>query len=535
MNSNATTRKSSVIPASAGSFVVLFFIGCNDVETLETVNSLRQPSAVTKPTNQVVVAANETSTVSVTSSKSETFKAVAEAEIHRPTKLPDRIVLTWSGDPSKSQSVTWRTDTTVEQGLAEIAVADDNASFAKRARQIKAKQQTLKTGLSTARYHSVEFAALTPATKYAYRVGDGANWSEWFHFQTASDREEPFSFIYFGDAQNDLKSMWSRVIRQAFVDAPNARFLIHAGDLINVANNDAHWGEWFQAGGWLNGMIPSIPAPGNHEYMRIAVETDPSDATLPYNVKLTPMVTEHWRPQFTLPENGPAGLEETAYFVDFQGVRIVTLNSNEKHSEQAIWLDKVLSSNPGRWTVLTFHHPIYSSAGSRDNIALRKAWQPVIDKHRVDIVLQGHDHTYARSGLASLPSIQATASNENAGKASTTESSAPRNEGNLTRGTTTHSTEGTVYVVSVSGPKMYDLGKPLRTEFRRVAEDTQLYQVITIDGDELRYTAKTATGVLYDGFTLKKREGKSNQLIEQVPATPQRLRTPKPAITIPSK
>ena len=45
-----------------------------------------------------------------------------------------------------------------------------------------------------------------------YRVGDGVNWSEWFHFRTASDRPEPFSFIYFGDAQTDLKSLWSRVI-----------------------------------------------------------------------------------------------------------------------------------------------------------------------------------------------------------------------------------------------------------------------------------------------------------------------------------
>ena len=441
-------------------------------------------------------------------------KPIADTEVHRPSQLPDRIVLTWSGDPARSQAVTWRTDTSVAVGLAEIAIAADNDSFTKRSRQLKAKTEPLKSNLSIAHYHSVEFAALSPKTKYAYRVGDGANWSEWFHFTTASDQPEPFSFVYFGDAQNDLKSMWSRVIRESFVNAPNARFLLHAGDLINNANNDAHWGEWFQAGGWLNGMIPSVPTPGNHEYTKIAIETNPSDATLPYNVNLTPSISSHWRPQFSLPENGPSGLEETAYFLDYQGVRIVSLNSNEKQADQAVWLDKVLADNPGRWSILTFHHPIYSSAKSRDNTKLRAVWQPVIDKHHVDLVLQGHDHTYARSGLA-------TAATEDHSKEGTDATNDPT-------GVRGRSATGTVYVVSVSGPKMYDLGTPLRTEFRRVAEDVQLFQVITIDGDELHYVARTATGLPYDGFTLKKRNGQSNELIEQVPDTPQRTRPAKP-------
>ena len=467
------------------------FTGCEG----RSVNiAATTPKAVTQPEATTLVA---------------TTKPLADSEVHRPSKLPDRIVLTWTGDPSRTQAVTWRTDSSVAVGLAEIAIADDNASFAKRARQLKAKTEPLKGRLSLAHYHSAEFTALSPKTKYAYRVGDGANWSEWFHFTTASDQPEPFSFVYFGDAQNDLKSMWSRVIREAFTDAPKARFLLHAGDLINNANNDAEWGEWFQAGGWLNGMIPSVPTPGNHEYTSSPVETTPPDATLPFNLSLTPSLTQHWRPQFALPEHGPPGLEETTYFLDYQGVRIVSLNSNEKHAEQAAWLDKVLASNPGRWSILTFHHPIYSSARSRDNVKLREAWQPVIDRHRVDLVLQGHDHTYARSGLATAATVNVV-----------------KNE---PTGVTGRNAAGTVYVVSISGPKMYDLGTPLRTEFRRVAEDTQLFQIISIEDDELHYVARTATGQPYDGFTLRKRNGQPNELIEQVPNTPQRIRPVKPA------
>ena len=41
-------------------------------------------------------------------------------------------------------------------------------------------------------------------------------------------------------------------------------------------------------------------------------------------------------------------------------------------------------------------------------------------------------------------------------------------------------TTGTVYVVSVSGPKMYNIDrKPI---MKRSGEDTQLYQIISIDG-----------------------------------------------------
>jgi hypothetical protein len=281
--------------------------------------------------------------------------------------------------------------------------------------------------------------------------------------------------------------MWSRVIREAFTNAPKARFLLHAGDLINRANNDAEWGEWHLAGGWTNAMIPNIVTPGNHEYVKMGSP-------------LTPTLSGHWRPQFALPENGPTELVETTYFVDFQGTRIISLNSNERIVEQIPWIEQVLSSRDEsiRWTIITFHHPIYSSAKNRDNKELRDAWQPLFDRFRVDLVLQGHDHAYARSGLV-----------------------------NGTTGVGAKDASGTVYVVSVSGPKMYDVSKPTRPEFARVAEDTQLFQVISIDEYELRYRALTATGLPYDGFMLKKHPGRPNELIEEVPDAPLRVRAQK--------
>ena len=51
---------------------------------------------------------------------------LSEEVAHAPSVLPDRVVLTWNNNPATTQSVTWRTDTSVIAGLAEIAIANAN-------------------------------------------------------------------------------------------------------------------------------------------------------------------------------------------------------------------------------------------------------------------------------------------------------------------------------------------------------------------------------------------------------------------------
>jgi hypothetical protein len=80
---------------------------------------------------------------------------------------------------------------------------------------------------------------------------------------------------------------------------------------------------------------------------------------------------------------------------------------------------------------------------------------------------------------------------------------------------------GTMYVVSVSGPKMYDILEDPWMDRR--ARNTQLFQIITIKGDTLSYGAYTATGALYDAFDLVKSPNNPNLLINKVPEFPERL------------
>ena len=403
-----------------------------------------------------------------------------------PTRFPDRIALTWQQDPATSLSVTWRTDTTVTAAMAQIALATPSPRFDRYADTLDATTDVLDTRRIggehvKAHYHAVTVTGLLPDTLYAYRVGDGEAWSAWYQTRTARARPAPFSFLYFGDAQNDLHAFWSRTIRMAYTMAPQARFIIHAGDLVNRAHRNVEWGQWFEAGGWIHGMLPIVPVPGNHEYQRTGEE----DAERQLSI--------HWRPQFTLPENGVPGLEETVYYIDYQGVRFIGLDSNRRLEDQAAWLDWVLTDNPHPWALATFHHPVFSSSGERDNPALRTLWQPILERHRVDLVMQGHDHTYARGRVL-----------------------------NLAEGTAAHDAEsGTVYVNSVSGPKMYAIKESRWSGYgatmERAAENTQLFQVIHIDGDTLSYEAYTTTGHLYDAFDLIKQPGGPNRLVPRLP------------------
>ncbi|MEO3808562.1 metallophosphoesterase family protein [Sphaerisporangium sp. B11E5] len=393
------------------------------------------------------------------------------AEIHKPSPMPDRIILTPTTTPSTSQKVTWRAETTAEFAQAEILESPralgQVAPAAGAVANIKALSTTpVNTTLGYAStYHTVEFTGLKPDTRYTYRVGDGTNWSEWNDFTTAASELKPFSFIYYGDAQNYIDSAVPRVFRQAFAERPQAKMIVNAGDLIDSANSEEQWGQWYKAGGFIDSQVNNISIPGNHEY--------------------SSGLSTFWRPQFPYPDNGPGNpeLKQTVYHVDYQGVRFIGLDSNHQSNAalmaaQTTWLEGLLKDNPNRWTVVTLHHPVYSTTGTRNNPNVRAQWGPLFEKYGVDLVLQGHDHSYGRGNVRTAR-----------------------------RSATVHN--GVAYVVSVSGGKMYALNGGENwtgngAEVVSTSQNTQLYQLIDVESGQLRFEARYANGEHHDGFLIRK-------------------------------
>jgi 3',5'-cyclic AMP phosphodiesterase CpdA len=418
---------------------------------------------------------------------------------------PDRIIATFEGDPSQSLAVTWRTVANVTATRAEIALATPDARIDLAGRSVPAvtervdlakallgaKQVVVAANgaLPAVAYHSVRFDGLKPDTLYAYRVmGVDGHWSEWFQTRTAP-KSGRTRFIYLGDAQNGVLSLWSRTIRAAFQAAPDARFMLHAGDLINRGSRDAEWADWFKAGSFIHAMIPAIPVAGNHEYDM----TDPSDATR------RRILSHLWRPQFRLPVEPdlPEAVRETAYVVRYSpDLHVFVLDTNQPDiTAQAVWLDAGLKASTARWKVVTMHHPVFSSGGERDSKANREILLPVLTANNVDLVLQGHDHTYARGLLDAR-------------------AQAPRRSGFKVGDRLT-----TMFVNSVSGPKQYEFRKagwddyaPTGISLERQGENSQFFQVIDIDGNRLSYTAYTTDGVQYDRVVIEK-SGAAKRLV----------------------
>lgn len=395
-----------------------------------------------------------------------------------PGKHPDRIILTFHGDPATSRAVTWRTDASIIQAVAQIAEATVNSRFTDSAVSKDAVTELLDLGQHkknpslTVHYHSAIFEGLKPDTLYAYRVGDGdTHWSEWLQFRTAKNGYAPTRFVYFGDVQTQILAHGSRMVRMAYQTAPDASFAIYAGDTINTAHRDREWAEWFKAGGFIYRQWTTIPVVGNHEYQPFA-KGEPQKLSI------------QWRPQFTLPveKELPADLQETTYTVDYQDVRIIVLNSMDLLEEQTGYLEKQLEGCKAKWKIITCHYSIFSPAKGRNFQFALDHWKPLFDTYGVDLVLNGHDHVYARGHVSSRAA-----------------------DGQDTADL------GTVYVTSVSGPKDYTLNleklKAYATEgyqTDKTAEQIQLFQVITIKDDNLTYVAYTVLGEEFDRAVIGK-------------------------------
>ncbi|WP_162497584.1 purple acid phosphatase family protein [Aureibaculum marinum] len=389
---------------------------------------------------------------------------------YKASPRPDRIILTWSKNDLSTQTVTWRTDTTVTDIEAEIAKVTPDVDFYKNETDYDATSTTFTAIDETVQYHTTTFKNLEPDTYYAYRLKADDYSSEWVQFKTApKTTDKPFSFIYLGDAQNDLFSLWSRVIRLAYKRAPDAKFMLHAGDMINHSQNNYEWGEWFEAGSFIFKEMPQLTIPGNHEY----IKNDEGHKT-----GITPI----YNPQFNFPKNGLAEIGHTNYYMDYLNMRLISLNSNQDLDLQKTWLEDVLKNNTKKWVVVMTHHPVRSPAKGRFNKGVIENWKPLFEKYKVDLVLQGHDHTYGRGNKVNLGYDE-------------------KND-----------YSGTMYVVSVSGRKMYELGNEPWMEAK--AENQQSYQIITIDDSILTYKAYTTDDTLFDGFTLTKRKNKDNKVKE---------------------
>ena len=87
------------------------------------------------------------------------------------------------------------------------------------------------------------------------------------------------------------------------------------------------------------------------------------------------------------------GMPDENYVLRESGVRFVIANSNEMDRQ---WLRSALPAEAGdRWTIVLFHHPVFSP-GMHGSTPAFTDLPAIFEEYGVDLVLNGHDHLYAR-------------------------------------------------------------------------------------------------------------------------------------------
>jgi len=418
------------------------------------------------------------------------LRDVFAADPTSATAIPDHVTLSWIGDPATTQTITWRTDSTVTLGIVEFS-----QGMAGRATSIStqtALTEILQSSLGDMNLHSVTLSGLRSGTTYNYRVGDGKEiWSEPVSFTTAQVGIKSFKFLVFGDSQSGIASNpeygpWQTNVHAAIAANPNARFIINVGDLTEVGQDYEHWNNWYAACKDIINTIPEMSCQGNHETYNRGFLPPSGANSEPYE----------YVHQFKVPQNGPTPLRGQTYSWDYGNVHFAVVDSQyeeEVTNESKVtrfpgntfldlqkeWLDKDLKSTKKLWKVVIFHKTPYYNKASRANELIKAAFTPIIDKYHVDIVFNGHDH-----GISRTYPIR-----------NDTFVSSPG--------------EGTVYYVTGrSGNKYYtDLSHKVWDQFFYDSVDLPTYVVAQVDGNALTLKAFKQNGTLVDSYSINKSTG----------------------------
>ncbi|MCM3631518.1 PA14 domain-containing protein [Paenibacillus glycanilyticus] len=302
----------------------------------------------------------------------------------------------WYTTYNKPQSAP----TNATDSIVELVPAGENFDSSNKLRVVGKPEETrvlnnLKiTSSTTGTFisHKVLVEGLKPGTAYKYRVGNDGYWSEAGSFTTEAENEDDFSFLYMTDSQGSNSQdydVWGNTMQQAITKFPDARFLLMTGDQVDAGALESQWLDYFKKPQSILMNLPIMAAVGNHEG--------------PYN--------DNYYYHFNYPNDSiedplPPG---SVYAYDYGDAHIMVLNTmdmgwdqrqKDSFKQEIEWLKHEVATTDKKWKIVGFHKAIYSvgnHALDGDILDLRKMLYPVFDELGIDVVLQGHDHTFMRS------------------------------------------------------------------------------------------------------------------------------------------
>ena len=353
------------------------------------------------------------------------LSTITALSIHEESSLATSIIVGPYPQRSDKDSITilWETNEKTTKNEVHWGLTPNLGNISSE----KCWKSFLKRNL-----HKVRLEELAPSTKYYYKVVSDDIESKIYSFYTSFEKNKTVRFIAYGDTRG-VWDNWqmARIVAQA-IEEQQPYFVLHTGDFVKNGKNKSQWIDFLSISEFIHNST-LYPVLGNHEYYGY-----------PYFMYFSPSYNKLW---YSF-DNGPI------HFVALDSVTGTVLKLL-----QLLWLIRDLRTNNQPFTIVFFHHPLYSSGNHGSTLHLRWLWQPAFEYFNVDIVFNGHDHDYERGQVNNVNYI----------------------------------------VTGGGGAPLYNVGSSWWTIY---SEKTHHYCLITANQSQLTFQAIKPNGTIFDSFAI---------------------------------
>ena len=271
-----------------------------------------------------------------------------------------------ASDNTTSLNVSWFADPRSAGNEAQLQISQSEGTIGSGKVYTGTCQLTAFSDNKAAYVCGAVAEDLQEATTYYYRVGDGEHWSSVRSFTTGY-QNTGIQALVLGDLQESNNTNLEGILNAVGIE--NYDLTIQTGDLVDDGGSYALWNNTFS-------MLEELPtgrlfAIGNHEQ---SGSLDPN--ALIYNQ-----------------EGG-----SSYYSAQYGNVFVATIAYNSFSQQVLEQLKADAQASQATWKILVTHQPAYyTNAVAGMDASTQQAIAQAAQEAGIDVVLSGHDHSYART------------------------------------------------------------------------------------------------------------------------------------------
>lgn len=309
----------------------------------------------------------------------------------------DAITLTLHNADTMTYGITWNTLAKVKDQTVQVCEGDtfNPNTCTEFEAAVRIEKRTMHSSHSAQSFLYISkavVAGLEPDKTYSYRCYDKNTSlsSDVFTFTTRDSSQKTFRFAYVSDSQTDGEDLSSGNYYSdtltGIISNGTPDFILHGGDIAEYSAYESYWHNMINRNKHSFAEIPLMPTSGNHE---ASYQSAPFSIFNHFNLR---------HPE----QNTYTGIY---YSFNYGNAKFIVLDTNNTSGlgiakEQYDWLISELENNSQKWTIVSMHAPMYSVgpwSSDTSGLILREQLKSVFAQYGVDLVLQGHDHTYSKT------------------------------------------------------------------------------------------------------------------------------------------